>query len=130
MDADDEAAVEAREPEPILPAMGEDGGDHGDDLEDGFKLADLAGVDRKSLARGDRTQAAYQELSADDQHGNPGRHNPRTIRDQDDVGGRDHQLVRERVEQHAHGGDLPPSPGQVAVEPVRDAGQDEQAGSC
>ena len=50
------------------------------------------------------------------------------VADQDDEGGRDHELVGEGVEQHAHGGDLVAAAGEVAVEAVGDAGEDEDDG--
>src|ERR1700750_1231139 len=44
-DGDDEDAVEAGEPEPVVPAVGEDGGDDRDHLNNGLELADLGGLD-------------------------------------------------------------------------------------
>ena len=47
------------------------------------------------------------------------------VGDEDDVGGGDHELVGEGVEEHAHGGDLVAAAGEIAVEAVGDAGEDE-----
>ncbi len=72
MDADDEAAMEAGEPEPVVPTMREDGCDDGDDLDDGFELADLAGFNGEAFRGGDGAEAGDEELAADDEDGDPG----------------------------------------------------------
>jgi hypothetical protein len=128
VDADDVAAVEAGEPEPVVPAVGEDGSDDGDDLDDGLELADLAGFDGEALGGGDGAEAGDEELAADDEHGDPGRDDAGVVGDQDDVGGGDQELVGEGVEEHADGGDLLASAGEIAVEAVGDAGEDEDGG--
>ena len=120
VDADDEAA-----PIPVVPAVSEDGGDDRDDLDDGLELADLAGFDGEAFGGGDRAQARDEELAADDEDGDPGLDDAGVVADQDDVAGGDEKLVGQRVEQHAHGGDLVAATGEVAVETVGDAGQDE-----
>ena len=51
----------------------------------------------------------------------------RIVGDQDDVGGGDHQLVGERVEQHAQRRDLVAAAREVAVEAVGDGREDEDA---
>ena len=38
---------------PVVPAVREDGGDDGNDLDDGFELADLAGFDGEAFGGGD-----------------------------------------------------------------------------
>jgi len=120
VDADDVAA-----PVPIIPAVGEDGGHDGDDLDDGLQLADLACLNREAFGGSDAAQTGDEELAADDEDGDPGFDDTGGVGDQDDVGRGDHQLVRKRVEQDAHGGDLLAAAGEVAVQAVGHAGQDE-----
>jgi hypothetical protein len=120
VDADDVAA-----PVPIGPAVGEDGGDDGDDLDDGLELADLAGFDGEAFGGGDRAQAGDEELAADDEDGDPWLDDVGVVADEDDVAGGDEEFVGERVEEHAHGGDLVAAAGEVAVKAVGDAGEDE-----
>src|SRR5580704_9845029 len=57
VNADDEAAVEAGKEEPVVPSVSEDGGDDGDDLDDGFELADFAGLDGEAFSSGDGAEA-------------------------------------------------------------------------
>ena len=90
VDADDEASVEAGEEEPVVPAVGEDGGYDGDDLDDGFELADLAGFDGEAFGGGDAAQAIDEELAADDEDGDPGLDDGGVVGDEEDVGGGDH----------------------------------------
>jgi len=105
--------------------MVEDGGDDGDDLGDGFELAELAGLDGEALGGGDGAEAADEELAADDEDGDPRRHDAGVeLHQQDDAGG-DHELVGEGVEQDAEGGDLAAAAGQVAVHAVGDGGENE-----
>ncbi len=120
VDADDVAS-----PVPIIPAVGEDGGDDRDNLDDGLQLADLACLNREAFGGSDTAQAGDEELAADDKDGDPGFDDTGSVGDQDDVGRGDHQLVRKRVEQDAHGGDLLAAAGEVAVQAVGHAGQDE-----
>ena len=108
--------------------VGEDGGDDRDDLDYCFQLADLGGVDGESLGCGDGAEAGDEELSADDDDGDPRVYDARVVGDQDDVGRGDHQLVCQRIQQHAQGGDLLAAAGQVAVQAVGDGGEDEDAG--
>jgi len=122
-DGDDEAA-----PVPVVPAMGEDGSDDGDDLDDGLELADLAGFDGEAFCCGDGAEAGDEELAADDEDGDPWGDDAGVVGDQNDEGGRDHELVGEGVKEHAHGGDLVAAAGEVAVEAVGDAGEDEDEG--
>jgi len=120
MDADGEA------PEvPVVPAMVEDGGDDGDDLGDGFELAELAGLDGEALGGGDGAEAADEELAADDEDGDPRRHDAGVVLDEQDDAGGDHELVGEGVEEDAEGGDLAAAAGQVAVHAVGDGGENE-----
>jgi len=128
-DGDEVNAHDVPPPVPIVPTMGEDGGDDGDDLDHGLQLADLAGLDREAFGGCDAAQTGYKELAADDKDGDPGLHDAWGVGNQNDIGRGDHELIRERVEQNAHGRDLVAAAGQVAVKAVRDAGQDEDDGS-
>jgi len=92
-----------------------------------FSLPIFRRLDGEALRRGDGAQPGDQELAADDDDGDPRRHDARVVRDQDDVGRGDHQLVRERVQQHAQGGDLPAPAREVAVQAVGDGRQNEDA---
>jgi len=85
-------------------------------------------VNGEALGGGDGAEARDEELAADDEHGDPGRDDAGVVGHQDDVGGADHELVGQGVEEHAHGGDLVSAAGEVAVEAVGDAGQDEDDG--
>jgi hypothetical protein len=123
--SDDEAAAEVGKPEPVVPPVSENGGDDGDNLDDGFQLADLAGFDGKAFGGGNGTKAGDEKLAADDQDGDPWFNDGGCIGDKDDVGRCDHELVGEGVEQHAHGGDLAAAAGEIAVQAIGDAGQDE-----
>jgi hypothetical protein len=125
VDADDVASPQTWEPQPVVPAVGEDSGDDRDDLDDSLELAELAGFDGEALGGGDGAEAGDQELAANDQDGDPGGNDAGVIRDQDDVGGGDQELVGEGVEEHADGGDLFAAAGEIAVEAVGDAGEDE-----
>ncbi len=64
VDADDETTVEVGEQEPIIPAVGEDGGDDRDDLDDGFQFANLAGFDGETFRSGDAAKTGDKELAA------------------------------------------------------------------
>jgi hypothetical protein len=125
VDADDEAAPPVGKPDPVVPTVGEDGGDDGDDLDDGLELADLAGFDGEAFGGGDGAQAGDEELAADDKDGDPWLDDVGVVADEDDVAGGDEEFVGERVEQDAHGGDLVAAAGEIAVEAVGDAGEDE-----
>src|SRR5580698_8339971 len=125
VNADDEATVQAGKPEPIITAVGEDGGDDRDDLNDGLELAKLAGFDGEALGRRDGAKAGDQKFAANHKDGDPGRNDARVIGNQDDIGRSDHELVRERVEEHTHGGDLFAPARKISVEAVGDAGKDE-----
>ncbi len=78
-----------------------------------------AAMERRPETRNSRpmTRTAIQGLTT-----------PRVVGDEHDVRGGDHQLVGERVEQHADGGDLAAFAGEVAVEAVGDGGRDEDEG--
>ena len=108
--------------------MVEDGGDDGDDLDYGFELAEVAGLDGEAFAGGDGAETADEELAADDEDGDPGLHDVGVVGDQQDEGGGDHELVGEGVEEHAEGGDLAAAAGEEAVEAVGDRGEDEDGG--
>ena len=120
VDADDVAS-----PVPIGPAVGEDGGDDGDDLDNGLELADLAGFDGEAFRSGDAAKAGDEELAADDEDSDPRLDDVGVVIDEDDVGSSDEELVGQRVEKHPHGGDLVSAAGEVAVEAIGDAGEDE-----
>ena len=124
-DGDEVYTDDVASPVPIVPAVGEDGGDDRDDLDDGFELADLAGFDGEAFGGRDRAQAGDEELAADDQDSDPWLDDVGVVADEDDVTGGDEEFVRERVEEHPHGGDLAAAAGQIPVEAVGDAGEDE-----
>jgi hypothetical protein len=111
---------------PHVPAVVEDGGDDGDDLDNGFELADVAGFDGKAFRRGDGAESGDEELAADDHDGDPGLDYVRIELDEADVGRGDEQLVGERIEKHAHGGDLTATAREIAVDSVGDGEQDEE----
>ncbi len=125
VDADDVAAAQGGEPVPIIPAVGEDGGDDRDDLDDGLELADLAGFDGEAFVGGNAAEAGDEELAADDKDCDPWLDDAGVVADEDDVAGGDEELVGQWVEKHAHGGDLVAAAGEIAVEAVGDAGEDE-----
>jgi hypothetical protein len=120
VDADDVSA-----PVPVVPAVREDGGDDRDDLDDGLELADLAGFDGEAFSGGDGAQAGDEEFASDDENGDPRLDDVGVVADEDDVAGGDQELVGERVEKHAHGGDLVTAAGEIPVEAICDAGEDE-----
>jgi hypothetical protein len=128
MNTDDETSVEVGEPEPVVPTVGEDGGDDGDDLNDGLQLADLAGFDGEALGGGDRAQTGDEKLAADDEDGDPGLDDAGVVADEDDVGSGDKEFVGQWVEEYPHRGDLMAAAGEVAVETIGDAGQNEDDG--
>jgi len=101
--------------------VGEDRSDDRDDLDDSLELADLAGFDSEAFGGGDGAQAGNEELAPDDEDGNPWLDDAGVVADEDDVAGGDEELIGERVQQHAHGGDLVAAAGEVAVESVSDA---------
>jgi hypothetical protein len=125
MDANDIAAPQTGKPVPVVPAVGEDGGDDGDDLDDRFELADLAGFNGEAFGGRDAAKARDEELAANDQDGDPWLDDAGVVVDEDDVGGGNHELVGEGIEEDAHGGDLMASAREIAVESVGDAGEDE-----
>jgi hypothetical protein len=61
-----------------------------------------------------------KKLAPDNDHGHPGIHHIRAKLHQRDIGGGDHQLVRQGIQQRAHGGDLAAPPRQVAIQSVCD----------
>ena len=125
VDADDEASPPVGKPDPVVPAVGQDSGDDGDDLYDGLELAYLAGFDGEAFGGGDGAQSGDEEFAADDEDGDPWLDDTGVVADQDDVAGGDEEFVRQWVEKYAHGGDLMAAAGEVAVEAVSDAGEDE-----
>jgi hypothetical protein len=125
VDADDVSAAQAWEPQPVVPAVSQDGCDDGDDLDDSLELADLAGLDGEALGRGDGAQARDEKLATDDKDGDPGLDDARGVGNKDDVSRRDHELVGEGIEKDAHGGDLFAATGEVAVETVCNGGENE-----
>src|SRR5438270_569351 len=120
----EEAEIES----PDIPADGQNRRHHGDDLHHHLQLAQLTGLNGEAFRSGDGAQAGDQELPSDDQHHDPDVDNIRHQAKQGDIAGGDHQLVRQRVQQHAHGGDLAAPPRQIAVQPVSDRGQNKDAG--
>jgi hypothetical protein len=113
---------------PVVPAMVEDGGDYGDDLDYGLELAEFAGLDGEAFAGGDGAETVDEELAADDDDRDPGMHDAGVVGDEKDEGRGDHELVGQRVEEHAEGGDLGAAASEVAVEAVGDGGEDEDGG--
>src|SRR6185437_16461556 len=92
---------------PLAPSVVQDGGHHRDDLDDGLKLAQVAGFDGEALGGGDGAQAVDQKLAPDNEHHDPWLYYPWVERDQNDIGGGDHELVGQWVQQHAQSSDLP-----------------------
>jgi hypothetical protein len=111
---------------PNPPAVVKDGNDDRDDLDDGFELADVAGFDGETFRRCDGAESGDEELASNDDDGDPGLDDVRVVLDETDVGGGDEQLVGERVEEHADGGDLAAAAGEVAVDSVGNGEQDEE----
>jgi hypothetical protein len=93
VDADDEASPPVGKPDPVVPAVGQDGGDDGDYLDDGFELADLAGFYGEAFGGGDAAEARNEELAADDEDGDPWLDDAGVVADEDDVAGGDEELV-------------------------------------
>jgi hypothetical protein len=89
-------------------------------------VADLAGFDGEAFGGGDGAEAGDEELAADNEDGDPGWDDTRVVGDEDDVRGGDEELIGQWVKQHAHGGDLVAAAGEIAVEAVGDAGEDEE----
>lgn len=96
---------------PVAPAVSEDGGDDGGDLDDGFEFAEVAGLDGEAFGGCDGAEPADEEFAADDEDGDPGLDDVRVVFDESDVGGGDEQLVGQGVEEHAHGGNLAAAAG-------------------
>src|ERR1044071_7937030 len=113
---------------PRVPAQGQNRGHHGDNLHHHFQLAQFAGFNGKAFRCTYPPQSADQKFSADNQHHHPYIHDVRAEAQQGDIAGVNHQGVRERVQQHAHGGDLPAAPRQVSIQAVGNRSQDEDAG--
>jgi hypothetical protein len=124
-DGDEVNADDVAAPVPVIPPVGQDGGHDGDDLDDGFELPDLAGFDGEAFGGGDGAEAGDEELAADDEDGDPGLDDGGVVPDEDDVGGGDQEFIGEGVEEHTHGRDLVAATGEIAVEAVGDAGEDE-----
>src|SRR5260370_36153583 len=122
MNSNDVAASPVGKPDPVVPAVGQDGGDDGDDLDEGLELAGLAGLDGETFGGGDGVQDGDGELAPDDEDGDPWLHDAGAVAHEDDVAGGDEEFVGERVEQHAHGGDLVAAGGVEAVEAGGDGG--------
>src|SRR5581483_382157 len=113
---------------PVFPAHREDGGDHGDDLHDHLEFAEIAGLDGEAFGGGDGTEAADHEFTANHDDGHPRRHDLRVELHQGYEGGGDEQLVGERIEEHAHGGDLAAAAREVTINAVGDRGGNENRG--
>ncbi len=100
--------------------MVDDGGEHAEDLHAHLQLAQIAGLDGEAFGGGNRTQAADQELPANDDDHHPRRHDARIELHQSDEGSGDQQLVGNRIQQHTQRGDLGAPARQVAVDRVRE----------
>jgi hypothetical protein len=111
---------------PLIPVVRQDGGDHGDDLNHRFQLAQVAGLDGETFRRGDGAQPGDEKLAADDDHGDPDLDHLGVVGHQGNERAGHHDLVGNGVKQHAHGGDLLALARQVAVQPVGDRGQDKK----
>lgn len=121
MDGENKVSVDR----PLFPAVIEDDGDHGNDLDDHFELAQVAGFDGKSTGRGDRAQAAYQEFAADDDYCDPGGNQAGIELNQRNESGGDEKFVGHGIEQNAHGGDLAALAREVSVDAVGHGGGNE-----
>src|SRR6266567_1179843 len=111
---------------PLPPAMIENHRDHGNNLHKHFEFAQIAGFNGESLRSRNRSQAAYQEFPADNYDGNPCGNQPRIELDQSDERSSDQQLVGERIKQDPHGGNLPATPRDVAIDSVSDRGRNKE----
>src|SRR6266516_1323203 len=111
---------------PLPPAMIENHGDHGNNLHKHFELAQIAGFNGEALGCCNRSQAAYQEFSADNYDGNPCRDQSRIELDQSHEGSSDQQLVGERIKQNPHSGYLPAAARDVAIDSVSDRGRNKE----
>jgi len=105
--------------------MVEDNGHYRNDLHHHFELAEFAGFDSETFRSGDGTQAAHQELAADDDYGNPRGNQAGIQLHQRNEGGGDEKLVGQRIEQDSHGGDLTALASEVAVDSVGGRSGDE-----
>ena len=93
---------------------------------DCLQLAQLAGGDGEPFRRRNGTQAGDEKFAADDHHHDPHLHHLRIVGDKGDERGRHHDLVGQRIEQHAHGGDLAAAAGQIAIQAVGNRGQNKE----
>ena len=114
---------------PDFPAVVQNDGDHGNDLHQHFKFAQLAGLNGKALGRRDRAQPAYQKLARNDDHCHPGRNQSRIKLHQCDESGGDEEFVGQRVEQHPHGCDLAAPARQVSVNAIGNRSGNKKRGS-
>src|ERR1051326_2440437 len=89
-DETEEAQIEV----PAVPADGQHGRHHRDNLYHHLQLAQLARLNREPFRSGNRTQPGNKELPSDDQHHDPYIHDIRHQSQQSDVACSDHQLVR------------------------------------
>jgi hypothetical protein len=104
----------------------EDHGDHGNDLYQHLKFAQIAGLDGKAFGRGNAAQSADQEFAPDDDDRDPRRHQAWIELDQSDECRRNQHLVGKGIEQDADGGDLAAPARNVAVDSVGDGCCDEK----
>ncbi len=111
---------------PVVPAVRQDNGDDGDNLDDGLEFAEVAGFNGEAFGAGDAAQSAHQKLAANHQYRDPGLHDVRRVLHQANEGRRDQQLVGQRIEQHSNGRNLAAPPREVAVYAVRDGNQNEE----
>jgi hypothetical protein len=79
----------------------------------------------KALGSGNRAQSAHQKLAANDHYSHPRRDERGIKLHQRDESSGDQQLVGERIEQYAHGGDLAAFAREIAVNTVGNRSQDE-----
>ncbi len=103
-------------------------GDNAYDLDNGFKLAQVASRNGETFRTGDGPQAADQELASDDNGSDPRFNNVRVVLDQGDESGSDKQLVSQRVKQRTECSDLAVLACQVAIDSVSDKGKQEEGG--
>jgi len=102
-------------------------GDQTDHGAGGLDLAAPAGGDDRTVVGGDHAQAADGKFPRDDDEHQPGRH-PAPA-DENHHAGRHEQLICQRIEEFAEVADLIVMPGDIAVQEVGDAGDDEHSHS-
>jgi len=87
------------------------------DLADGLQLAEVARLDGESLEEAIERRPETRNSRPTMMTADPDPDDTGIVGDQGNQRRGDHDLVRQRVQQHAHGGDLAMLASQIAVQP-------------